>query len=235
MYILGTSYSEYQNIRIRNHLTDSPECWKFSVLCTVNDQCKHQSGNNINKNKCKLCSLVRAVYKMCKCPFSNWEQLNLLLCKKTLGISFWVFSLVFFFFFCGRKCPLFQHFSVGTLPYVSSSQTRERLCPERGRAVSQVPLSSLYDQQHSNTWLRHSLSPSQAQVWPVAVANEFSMPRKVLNWYLSKHERRKKEVLQSVNYFPPAPIHWVINNWKYFKEGYTFLLSCEILATFPSI
>lgn len=57
------------------------------------------------------------------------------------------------------------------------------------------PLSTTSLYVALKTYLTKAFSlPFIDTVWLMAVAKEFSMPRKALSWYLSKQERREKEV-----------------------------------------
>lgn len=124
------------------------------------------------KIKCSLCSLVRTVQEVCECPL----LFNLILCKKTIDI----FSCVCFLpFFNGRKCPFLQHFGIGILPVCGPCTKPEKGCVLRGTRQSPSATSLCAGLKRYLT--KACFSPLQTQVWLMAVAKAFSMPRKSLS------------------------------------------------------
>lgn len=150
--------------------------------------------------------------------------------KKILGISSWD-SFFLCFFLYGRKCPFLLNFSIGTLPYLVHNKTWERPWLERNRAVSQASLHSVHDWKH--TWLRHSLPSLQTQVWLMAVAKAFSMPRKGIELvsFQTWKERKGSIMEYKLLFFSFNSLNY--EHLDHFKEIHKFLLSSEMLDTFP--
>lgn len=157
-----------------------------------------------------------------------------------LGVSSRV-SFFLFLFFSSSTFSLFSFSSFFMVGNFSSNISISALCPCVAHVWSLRKAMSWEEQGSPHiflyvglkTYLTKALLSLPFRDTSVTNGSGQRMPRKALSWYLSKQERKEKEVLCSINHF--FSIHCIINIENHFKEVYKLFFPLKFLPLFPSI